>query len=581
MSHRHYPSVYAFMWDMIRPFRWHYALMLVAPLCGAFYDFANTYALKLIVDAFSSTGDVPFSTLYWPIGLFIFAQIYLDVVWRISDIAEWRSEPYVRQKILTTVYDRVQQAPFGFFQNTPSGAITSKIKGMLDGYDHFWAAIHHDFTPRIANSVVLTATLALVNVEVCIGVAAWSVIFFIIMRKFSVILDRLSFIAGAHRHDILGLIADNVTNIFTILSFATRAHETKRLNDRLLRGFVPANIHVYKVNFYSNIVAAILYWIMLVSLFLYMIDLRRRGTASSGDVVFVMTITLKIAWELWQLVHRMQSFMKNIGEFKAAFSIMTIPRDEVKKHTELAITKPQIVVDHIDFSFSERARVFEDLSLTIRAGEKIGLVGMSGSGKSTLVSLLLRNFSPNRGLIMIDGHNTAHASLDSVRRQIAIIPQDIMLFHRTIFENINYGRIDASREEVLAAARIANIHDYIETLPDGYETFVGERGVKLSGGQRQRIAIARAILKNAPILILDEATSALDTMTEQLIQLSLQRLLHQSNTTVIAIAHRLSTIKHMDRIIVLEKGHIVAQGTHEVLLRTSPLYQSLWEMQKV
>ncbi len=156
-----------------------------------------------------------------------------------------------------------------------------------------------------------------------------------------------------------------------------------------------------------------------------------------------------------------------------------------------------------------------------------------------------------------------------------------MLFHRTIFENISYGQLNATREEIMAAARIANIHDYIESLPDGYETFVGERGVKLSGGQRQRIAIARAILKNAPILVLDEATSALDTQTEQLIQMSLERLLHNSNTTVIAIAHRLSTIKHMDRIIVLEKGRIIAQGSHEMLLKTSDLYQSLWEMQKV
>lgn len=583
MNHRNFKTVYAFLWEMIRPFKWHYLVMVCAPLLGSFYDFANTYALKMIVDAFSTPGVVLFETLYWPIGLFILAQIYLDVVWRVSDIAEWRSEPYVRQRILTEVYDRVQHAPYTFFQTTPSGSVTSKIKGMLDGYDNFWASMHHDFTPRVANTVVLTATLAVVNGWVCFLVAVWAIIFFAIMRAFSKRLDRLSFVAGSHRHELLGLIADNVTNIFTILSFATRRQELKRLDDRIKAAFIPASVKVYKVSFVSNLVAAVLYWLMLIWLLFYMIHLRSTNQATSGDVVFVMTITLKIAWELWQLVQRMQNFMKNIGDFKAAFSIMGIPQDAPEQISQphLLLSKPQIVFDNVSFSYGDAQSVFDSLSFTIRAGEKIGLVGVSGSGKSSLIALLARNFLPHGGHILIDGQDTSELDIDSVRRQVAVIPQDILLFHRSILENISYGRIGAPREEVIAAARIANIHDHIEALPEGYDTLVGERGVKLSGGQRQRIAIARAILKNAPILILDEATSALDTLTEQLIQSSIERLLHKSNTTVIAVAHRLSTVKHMDRIIVLEKGAIVAQGSHEMLLKTSKLYQSLWEIQKV
>jgi ATP-binding cassette subfamily B protein len=582
MGRQHYPSVYAFLWDMIRPYKWHYAIMLLAPILGAFYDFANTYVLKMVVDAFSQSDNIEFEAFYWPIGLFIFAQIYLDVVWRVSDIAEWRSEPYVRQKILTNVYDRVQHAPFHYFQNVQTGSITSKIKGMLDGYDNFWAAMHHDFTPRIANTIVLTATLAVVNVKVCLGVALWSVIFFVIMRKFSLSLDRLSFVAGTHRHGILGFISDNVTNIGTILSFATRAFELKRLNHRIESDFIPANIRVYKVSFYSNLVAAFLYWIMLISLFIYMIHLRQTGQASSGDIVFVMTITLKIAWELWLVIQKMQVFMKNIGEFKAAFSIMDIPRDEpADKRPNLEIQNPSVAFEQISFGYATERKILSDLSLSIRAGEKIGLVGVSGSGKSTLIALLLRNFVPLTGHIVIDGQDISKMAIDSVRKHIAIIPQDIMLFHRSIYDNITYGRLNATEEEVIAAARIANIHDHIESLPDGYKTMVGERGIKLSGGQRQRIAIARAILKNAPILVLDEATSSLDTQTEHMIKTSIERILHKSSTTVIAIAHRLSTIKHMDRIIVLEKGQIMAQGSHEMLLQSSDLYKSLWEMQKV
>ncbi len=393
MKARDYSSVYAFFWDMIRPFKWYYFAMLLAPLLGAFYDFANNYVLKLLVDAFSTTDEVTNSDLYWPMALFIGAQIYIDVIWRLSDIAEWRSEPYVRQRILTTVYDRVQHASYNYFQNTPSGSITSKIKGMLDGYDHFWAAMHHDFTPRIASTLVLTATLAVVSVKVCLGVTIWGVLFFLVMRKFSVVLDRLAFVSGSHRHALLGLVADSITNIFTIFSFATRPYELKRLNDRIEKTFIPANITLYKMSFYSNLVAGVLYWIMLITLFLYIVELRRAGEVSTGDVVYVISVTLKISWELWQLIQKMQSFMKDMGEWKASFSVMQIPRDETKRFPSLELTKPQIVFDKLDFSFGENACVFDNLCLNIRAGEKIGLVGISGSGKSTLISLLVRNFS--------------------------------------------------------------------------------------------------------------------------------------------------------------------------------------------
>jgi ATP-binding cassette, subfamily B, bacterial len=208
-------------------------------------------------------------------------------------------------------------------------------------------------------------------------------------------------------------------------------------------------------------------------------------------------------------------------------------------------------------------------------------VGTSGAGKSSLVALLLKYFSLQEGRILIDGKDISHYSSDSLREQIAVIPQDIMLFHRSVFENIHYGKASATKEEVFAAAKVANIHDFIMKLQDRYDSMVGEHGLKLSGGQRQRIAIARAILKNAPILILDEATSSLDTKTERLIQESLNKLFQHSNTTIIAIAHRLSTIRNMDRVIVLENGSIKEEGSHEELIKKGAFYQKLWEMQRI
>lgn len=580
---KQYTSIYSFLWSVIRPYKWHYAVMLLCPILSAFYDFANNYAIKLVVDAFSQDAEVTYRTLCWPIVIFIGAQILLDVLWRGSDIAEWRSEPYVRQSILLEVYNYVQHNSYRFFQNTHTGSITSKIKGILDGYDHFWAAMHHEFTPKLANTIVLTAVLAVVNVKVCLFIAIWGLCFFMIMYRFAAVMDKLSFINANDRHHIFALIADNIANIFTLFSFATRKFEKKRLNATIEEGFIPSSVKVYKFGFVSYIVAGVLYWIMLITLFLFMIHLRQIGQASSGDLVFVMGIAFKMSHDLWQLVQRMQDLMRQMGDFKSAFELLRIPRDnsESKGLHMIEIVQPSITFENVSFSYEPNAPIFSGLSLNIKPGEKIGLVGMSGAGKSTLVSLLLKYFPLEEGRILIDEQDIEKFSADTIRAQISLIPQDILLFHRSIFDNIAYGKAGASRADVIEAARVANIHEFIMNLPEQYATLVGERGVKLSGGQRQRIAIARAVLKNAPILILDEATSSLDTHTEQLIQASLSTLLENSNITVLAVAHRLSTLKHMDRIIVLQHGKIIEEGSHLDLIARESTYKKLWEMQKI
>jgi ATP-binding cassette subfamily B protein len=557
--------------------------MLMAPILGAFYDFANNYAIKLVVDEFSLNNEVTYSALFWPILLFVGAQILLDIVWRGADIAEWRTEPYVRQSILVKVYDYVQNNPYYFFQNTPTGAITSKIKGILDGYDNFWAAMHHDFTPKIANTIILTAVLSIVNVKVCFFITIWGISFSLIMFSFSKEMDKLSFINANHRHTIFGLIADNISNIFTIFSFSTKKVELQRLDTLIKKDFIPSNIKLYKFNFVSNIVAAILYWIMLVSLFLFMIHLCKTKQATSGDLVFVMGVSIKMSWDLWQMVHKMQEYMRNIGDFKSAFELLKIRHEYTERNLldNLKVLRPSIVFDKVSFAYEPDKPIFSEISINIKPGEKIGLVGISGAGKSTLVSLLLKYFHLSGGRILIGNEDISQYSADTIRDHVAVIPQDILLFHRSIMENIRYSNLHASEKEVEIAAKMANIHDFILSLPQQYNTLVGERGIKLSGGQRQRIAIARAILKNAPILVLDEATSSLDTETENLIQAALNKLLDNANVTVLAIAHRLSTLKHMDRILVLEQGKIIEEGTHKALIERDTFYKKLWEMQKI
>lgn len=575
-------SIYSFLLEVAKPYKWHYFIMLLTPCVAAFYAFANNYALKLIIDAFSNSEFLTYREFLFPILIFVSAQILLDVVWRISDLAEWHSQPYVRQNILLRTYEYIQQHSYRFFQNTSSGSITSKIKGILDGYDSFWANVHRDFTPHVADTIVGCAVLAVVNLKICVIVSIWALTFVVIMYHLSKKLDDLSVLNSDDRHKIFGVISDNITNIFTICSFATKKYESENVKKVIVNELNPSTIKVYKFSFFLNIVAALLYWTMLIGLFLIIIQLRRTNQISNGDIVFVMGMVLAISMELWEIIHKMQNFMRDLGDFKSSFEILCIPHDNLDLFdTPILIKNPSISFEKINFSHDNDNVVFKDLNLRIKSGEKVGIVGTSGAGKSTLISLLLKNFPISSGRILVDNQDISQISADSIREKVAVIPQDILLFHRSILENIRYGNLKASDEEVIEAAKMANIDHFIRTLPEQYNTLVGERGVKLSGGQRQRIAIARAILKNAPILILDEATSSLDTETEQLIQDSLNDIFGNKNITVLAIAHRLSTLKNMQRILVLEQGKVIEEGSHEELLSYDSCYKKLWNLQKI
>ena len=277
--------------------------------------------------------------------------------------------------------------------------------------------------------------------------------------------------------------------------------------------------------------------------------------------------------------YNMNQLFKEMGTIRPALSLV------IQKHAitdflgekDLNISKGEIHFENVTFNYLKNTNLFKNQNLVIEAGQKVGLVGFSGSGKTTFVNLMLRFFELNEGRILIDGQDIAKVTQDSLRTHIAMIPQEPMLFHRTLLENIRYGRLDASDEEVLEAAKKAHCHEFIMKLEQGYETMVGERGIKLSGGQRQRIAIARAILKNAPILILDEATSALDSVTEKLIQASLKVLM--KGRTTIVIAHRLSTLADMDRILVFKQGQIVEDGPQEELLKKEGHFAKLYALQ--
>jgi ATP-binding cassette subfamily B protein len=568
---------YGFLWTMIRPYRWYYLAMLLAPLVAGFYDVGNHYAVKLLIDGFSQ-GDQP-ENLVWPIVIFILSQVTLDLAWRASDMVQWRSEPFVRQRILRTVIQRVQEKPYSFFQNTPAGTITSRIKGILDGYDHFWAAMHHDLTPKILNTAILTLVLGAIHGGICLCVFIWTLVFVWAMFVFSKKMDLLSFENASHRHDILGGAADQVMNMANVFAFATQEQELLRLDQKVTSSWIPSQIKLYRYQFKVYCLAAVLYWVMLISLFFGIIHLRQTSQISNGDIAFIMGVTLKLSWELWHLVQKMQDFIKNMGDFKSSFELIrdhkpeeTIPNSLPESHG--------LTFDQVSFAYEPKNPVFENFSLFIPEGQKIGVVGLSGAGKSSLASLLLKFFPYHSGRILVGGIPLGDIPAHGLRRIIAWIPQETLLFHRSIGDNIGYGyqgEGKAPLEEVMDCAKMARIHDFIMSLPDQYDSLVGERGIKLSGGQKQRIAIARAFLKKAPILILDEATSSLDSQTEEEIQESLEFLFHKK--TVLVIAHRLSTLKKMDQIVVLDRGGIQDMGPHRELIKRDGLYRTLWESQ--
>ncbi|MCX5925446.1 MAG: ABC transporter ATP-binding protein [Candidatus Dependentiae bacterium] len=579
-------AVVAFFWHHIKPYKWLYAMMLVAPIIGSFYAFACNYAIKLFLDVMENKQLDSYYSVMGPIALFFSAELVLSLVWRISDVIEWHSVPYVRRSIIVHSYDYVQHHSFLFFQNNFTGSISSKLKGILDGYDKLWVEIHYGLFLKILKIIVNLIALAIINYYVGLFIFIWVMIYIPIMYTLSGTLNQLAQAETESKHTLFGQIADKITNIISLFSFSARKRELDSLDTYMVKDFIPKQIQTYWHSFILNTVASFLYLAIFAFILFYIVHLRIVGLISMGSFAFVLGMVLVVADEIWGATTALLKFAGLMGDLKSSLSLLHVPQENLDAVSApaLVVNNPTIEFRNVDFKYDadSEAYIFQHFNLQIGAGEKIGIVGHSGAGKSSLINLLLRYFQNNNGSILIDNQDINQVTQDSLRDSIAVIPQDTMLFHRTILENIKFGKPQATDQEAFQASKNAHIHDYIMTLPEQYNTYVGERGIKLSGGQRQRIAIARAMLKNAPILILDEATSALDSHTEALIQESLNFFIEDKNKTVIAIAHRLSTLKHMDRIVVLDKGAIIEQGTHDQLISNEhSLYKKLWDYQEI
>jgi ATP-binding cassette subfamily B protein len=576
-------SIFKYFWISIKPYKWWYGLMLLAPVVTAFYTPLTNFAVKTIIDIMVENAEASYSNLLNPIVIFISAQILMDVSWRLSNFAEWKSEPYVRKDLLIRTYDYTQHHSYNFFQNNFTGSLTNKITKIVDGYNKFWSELHHGFLINFLNTIVGIASLFLINIDIGYFISIWSITLFTIIYLLSGKLIKISDTLSQAKHRLVGAISDKIANISSIMLFTGRKTAIQSLTKQINIDLIPKEIKEYKYNFLIQIVGGIFYLVMLISLLFILINFKKQNIISVGDFAYIFATILAVGHDLWHLVTKLQEFFSYMGEAQASLDIINKPHEIRDKSNAkvLEVKTPSIEYKNIYFYYNHNL-IFENLNIKIAAGEKVGLVGHSGAGKSSLINLLLKYFYPSAGTILVGNTSIETVTQDSLRQNIAMIPQDIMLFHDSIMENIRYSKPKATDDEVMEAAKKAHIHDYILTLPHGYNTPVGERGLKISGGQRQRIAIARAMLKDAPILILDEATSSLDSKTEKLIQESIELLLKDTKKTIIAIAHRLSTIKDMDRIIVLDQGKIVEEGTHFQLMKIkNGIYQDLWKHQRI
>jgi ATP-binding cassette subfamily B protein len=376
-----------------------------------------------------------------------------------------------------------------------------------------------------------------------------------------------------------GVLSDSIANQNTIQLFTGSKYESGYYKE-VTNDQAKITRTVWDLNNVLELVLSFVIFLIEFLLFYYAIKYWQVGTISVGTFVLIQVYLVGIGSRLWDFSRVIRDINESFTDAREMVEILKLPHSikDVKNAKALNVIEGEINFENVCFNFSDSRPVLKDINLVIKPGEKIALIGPSGAGKSTFVKLLFRMYDIVSGAIRIDGQDIGKVTQESLRHNLSLVPQDPILFHRTLLENIRYGRRDATDEEVYEAGRLAHCDEFARGLKDGYGTYVGERGVKLSGGERQRVAIARAILKNAPILVLDEATSSLDSHSESLIQDALDKLM--KGKTTIVIAHRLSTIRKMDRIIVVEKGNIVEEGSHDELLKNnSSLYKKLWDLQ--
>lgn len=571
-----------YLWPIISKFKWmFFGIFVLHAIRMTSSSVILPIFYKKIVDVVSNPNldqVILKESLYQNI---IFIAILLPSAWMFG-----RSTQYVvskfQSKVIKNLHDftfsKLQEHSYTFFANNFSGALVSKSRKFSRAFevmhdvvvDNFWSSFvvfTSVFIVLFSNSTKIAFAFLMISVF-------YLIVIFLMSKK------KIDYDIAEAKADtkVTAYLADSITNILTVKSSSASNREVegfKKVTENEALKRLKAWLFGNKV----NAIQSAMTMITQVGVTFLTANLWLRGDISAGMFVLVQSYSIAVGHQFWDLGKAMTKFTKGMSDIKEMAEIFDQTPDVLDSANPepCRIKKGEIEFKDVSFNYQNGTKVFENFSLTIKPGEKVGLVGHSGGGKSTITKLLMRFIDINRGEILIDGQDIRKITQDDLRKNISYISQEPILFHRSIRENIAYSYPEASEEDIINAAKKAYAHEFIEKLKYGYDTKVGERGVKLSGGERQRVAIARAMIKPAPILVLDEATSSLDSISETYIQKAFNDLM--KDKTTIVIAHRLSTIQKMDRIIVLDGGRIVEEGSHQDLLKKNGFYASLWNHQ--
>lgn len=567
----------AFLWHYVCARPWHFGGLLLLIVSAATCAVAVQYGMKLLVDAMAQgSSNRGAADVWFPLGLFIGLIVIENVFWRLGGWLGCRTVVASMVDIRVDLFKHLTGHPMRYFTEHFAGSLGNRISALGQAAGAIYGGLAWKIVPPIVDFIGAVVVLLTVDWRMAVALIMFVAIVAVLITGFG--------IRGRSKHQrfaaqsarVGGELVDAVSNVWTIKAFSARDREAERLANEI--GYeAKAQRRSWMYLEKARVIHDICLSLMAGGMLVWAINLWVGGSVTSGDVVLVSALTFRILHGSRDLALALVDTTQQMGAINDTLRIIVQPHGLEDSETLLMLAEGDITFEDISFGYPGRAPTFEHLDLHITAGQKVGVVGASGAGKSTLIQLLQRLDDVQGGRILIDGQDVRFVSQNSLREKIAVVPQETALFNRSIRENIRYGRPDATDEQVVEAARRAFCDGFIRELPEGYDTLVGERGVMLSGGQRQRLGIARAFLKDAPILILDEATSALDTQSEAEIQAALNNLVH--HRTVVAVAHRLSTLSSFDRIIVLRDGKIVEDGPPHELRSRGGAFDALWRMQ--